>query len=54
MAEESQEIKKGFSKFLEKFSADNAEYNLISKTLNISMLVCQTVEMIKCQYFFYI
>ena len=25
MAEESQEIKKGFSKFLEKFSADNAE-----------------------------
>ena len=25
MAEESQEIKKGFSKFLEKFSADNAQ-----------------------------
>ena len=25
MAEESQEIKKGFSNFLEKFSADNAE-----------------------------
>jgi len=31
MAEESQEIKKGFSKFLEKFSADNAEKRITDK-----------------------